>query len=163
MDDYRIIFDLPANQVQELHYGRGYVVIMTVPVKGFQWQNSKEKNIQYPFCKKTSYFSYEERANYEVVDVIGIPDNAEEVGAFNADGVCIGAGIVNEHHTAQILMYPCETKIDTGEIIFKSKYRDESDQRPAEYLLFDNTTKTFIDKQLHVNTQVYNIIKMCNE
>jgi len=161
-NDYSIIFNLPANQDRLLHYGRGYVVIMKEPVKGFYWTNTTENRTQELLCKKSSYFAYQEEANYEVVDVINIPENAEELGAFNADGVCIGAGIVNESHAAQILVYPCDTKIDTEDIFFKLKYYDETDLHLIEYLLFDNSDKKFVDKKLHVNTQVYNIIKMCN-
>ncbi len=162
-EDYSIILDLPANQNHKLHYGRGYVVIMKEQVKGFKWNVSANNRILEQQYKNPSFITFKEKSNYEVVDVIGIPESAEEVGAFDNDDICIGAGLVNEHHTAQILIYPRSTRNDSGEISIKLKCRGITDPQPSAYLLFNNTTKKFVDKKLYVNTQVYNIIKMCNE
>lgn len=162
-ENYSIILDLPANQDRLLHYGRGYVVIMKETEKGFSWIRHKDERNQEQPCNNTTYFMYEKRANYEVIDVINIPDNATEVGAFTDDGKCIGAGFVNEHHAAQLLIYPYDIPEDGTELSFRIKYHDQLNPRPITYLLFNNSTRKFVDTKLCVNKKVYNIIKICDE
>jgi len=162
-EDYQILFDLPAHQTRSLNYGRGYVVIMEEPIKDFRWNVGNDAERYEQLCSKGTHFNYETKANYEVVDVINIPARVEEVGAFIENDVCIGAGFVDEHLSAQILLYPTDYYDTSQEITLQLKYHGKSETRNAHYVMYDMSTRKFVDRKLHANTQLYNIIKISDE
>ena len=162
-EDYQILFDLPAHKPHCLNYGRGYVIIMEESVKDFTWSESKNKLVKETSCTRESYFDHKTKANYEVIDVINIPEGVEEIGAFIIKDVCIGSGFVDEHSSAQILLYPSDYYDTSQEIILYLKYQGKPETRNAHYVLYDMSTRKFVDKKLTMNTQIYNIIKIRDE
>jgi len=162
-EDYQILFDIPAHQTRSLNYGRGYVMIMEEPIKNFRWNVGNDAERYEQLCSKGAYFNYETKAHYEVVDVINIPEGVEEVGAFIENDVCIGSGFVDEHLSAQLLLYPTDYYDTSQEIILRLKYHGKSETRNAHYVMHDISTRKFVDKKLTLNTQLYNIIKIRDE
>ena len=85
-----------------LHYGEGYMVDLYEPINNFYWETSegRSKNFNKP---ESDYFSYEKKADYEVIDVVNVDTSISEIGVF-ADGVCVGAVVVQDS-SEQILVY----------------------------------------------------------
>ena len=90
-------------------YGKGYIMY----VDPQNWHNGFEFKWNSPFApggrefkkKKTEHFTYEEKADYEVIDIQYIEngEDIEEIGAF-VNGICVGASKV-EDYPVQILAY----------------------------------------------------------
>ncbi len=90
-----------------MEYGKGYVVEFyyseeNPEITDFQWTRSE--TIEEPERKeKSEDFNYAEKAEYEVIDVIGIDSGITEIGVYEND-VCVGAVVVKDS-SEQILVY----------------------------------------------------------
>ena len=93
-----------STENKTLEYGKGYMVWFkdTPPIPNFKWTTSG--TTEEPMTKATSEsFTYTEKADYEVIDVVNIPSNVTEIGIYQ-DDVCVGAVVVQDS-CEQILVY----------------------------------------------------------
>ncbi len=93
-----------STENKTLEYGKGYMVWFkdTPPITNFHWTDS-EASEEPEERGKSEYFTYEEKSDYEVVDVVSIPENVAEIGVFE-DDQCVGAVVVQDS-CSQILVY----------------------------------------------------------
>lgn len=88
-----------------LEYGKGYIVRFerTTQVSDFYWTSSGIA--EEPESRgESENFEFSEAAEYEVIDVVDIPEDVLEIGVFQ-DDVCVGAVVVDDE-CEQILVYP---------------------------------------------------------
>ncbi|MDO9577070.1 MAG: right-handed parallel beta-helix repeat-containing protein [Candidatus Cloacimonadales bacterium] len=88
-----------------MEYGKGYMIWFkegTEPLTTFQWNLYGE--VEEPIKKAESEsFTYTEFPDYEVIDVVDIPENVVEIGVFQEE-ICVGAVVVTDS-CEQILVY----------------------------------------------------------
>ena len=85
-----------------MEYGKGYVVKFYDEISNFQWTRSGV--LEEPERKeKSEDFNYAEKAEYEVIDVVGIDSAITEIGVYE-DDFCVGAVVVKDS-CEQILVY----------------------------------------------------------
>ncbi len=97
---------IPISWITEgktMTYGKSYMVwFKDEIIPDFHWASSgdseklEEKN-------ESENFTYNEKPDYEVIDIINIPENVIEIGIF-ADNECVGAVVVQDS-SEQILVY----------------------------------------------------------
>ncbi|MCF7794071.1 MAG: T9SS type A sorting domain-containing protein [Candidatus Cloacimonetes bacterium] len=88
-----------------LEYGKGYIVRFerTTQINNFYWTSSG--TAEEPESRgESENFAFSEAAEYEVIDVVDIPEEVMEIGVFQ-DDVCVGAVVVDDE-CEQILVYP---------------------------------------------------------
>ncbi|MCF7793892.1 MAG: T9SS type A sorting domain-containing protein [Candidatus Cloacimonetes bacterium] len=94
-----------STEGKTLEYGKGYIVRFerTNQISGFYWTPSG--TVEEPKTKSESEnFAFSDKAEYEVIDVVEIPEEVLEIGVFQ-DNVCVGAVVVDDE-CEQILVYP---------------------------------------------------------
>ncbi len=90
---------------KSMKYGKGYMIWFmegTGWKNTFHWSNtgSAEEPEERP---ESEYFSYTEKPDYEVIDIVSIPENIIEIGVFQEE-VCVGAVVVRDS-CEQILVF----------------------------------------------------------
>ncbi len=148
----------PSTRIRPLHYGRGYIVNVTEEFD-LTWTDPGDNNTKEEGYEETESFSYDEKQTYEVIDVIGLDESAEEIGVFDSDDTCLGASLVDSLGTAQILTY-VETGTKEGtELIFKIyQGQGKGITKTNDYLLYDFESQEFIEAALKSGIRKYNII-----
>ena len=135
--DFGQTLPLPSHKIRPLHYGRGYLIQLKQGVQSFttSW-NDPNQNDENRFVKsETETFTYEEKADYECIDVIGLDNTAEEIGVFQ-DDQCIGAAVV-EDSCAQILTYAEGSSRNPQTLFFRVSYSNRGTKDYNEYYVYD--------------------------
>ncbi|RLC50241.1 MAG: hypothetical protein DRH79_07900, partial [Candidatus Cloacimonadota bacterium] len=92
-------------QPKPFHYGEGYMIKMHEAVT-LTWEPTDSREI-YDYNNfnrpEPQFFDFETKADYEVVDIIDVPQNISEIGVF-LDDICVGAVVVQDP-SVQILLY----------------------------------------------------------
>jgi len=92
-------------QPKPMYYGEGYLVKMHSAVT-LTWDpdDSREDREFVNFDRpEPQYFDFETKSDYEVIDIVDVPQNISEIGVF-LDDVCVGAVVVQDP-SVQILLY----------------------------------------------------------
>ena len=99
---------LNANRPME--FGKTYVIELkanAAPITNFKWTDSREPQLGFgKLNQKSDFFEYEQKMEYEAIDIISLSKNPEEcveIAVF-ANETCIGATKVDEF-PVQILIY----------------------------------------------------------
>ena len=91
-----------------LEYGKGYIVKFerTSQIEDFHWTPSSTTEEPKKKAESES-FTFIEKPDYEVIDVLEIPEDITEIGVYQEE-VCVGAVVV-ENICEQILVYSDNT------------------------------------------------------
>ncbi|KQC04734.1 MAG: hypothetical protein APR54_02020 [Candidatus Cloacimonas sp. SDB] len=92
----------PSSKIRPLEYGKGYMVKFNEEIEDFHWYNSGILVDGYE-RPRSENFLYEEKSDYEVIDVMNIDSEVIEIGVFQ-DDICVGAIAVSDS-SEQILVY----------------------------------------------------------
>jgi len=125
-----------------MEYGKMYLVwFLDHTLSDFQWYT--EGASEEPAKKKESeYFSYTELPDYEVIDVLDIPEDVREIGVFEEES-CVGAVVV-QNSSEQILVYSNKANRDDIPFNFEIVTGNKGLIQPVKnYLVFNNDTENF--------------------
>jgi predicted outer membrane repeat protein len=153
---------LPSNSTEgkTMIYGKMYIVQMYENVDNFAWYESG--TVEEP-TKKTEpeNFDYTEKMDYEVIDVISIPENIVEIGVFEED-ICVGAVVV-EDSCAQILVYSDNVNREGSAFTFEYVSGRGNSTQFTEYLVLDQDTGEFVASEIIAGRQIYSAIKFTDD
>ena len=148
-----------STENKTLEYGKGYMVWFkdTSPIPNFQWTTSG--TTEEPKGKVASEnFTYTEKADYEVIDVVNIPSNVTEIGVFE-DEVCVGAVVV-EDSCAQILVYSDSANRDPVPFNYEIVTGRGFSTPIKDYLVLNQATGEFEPSVIISGRQGYSVIKL---
>jgi len=143
-----------------LHYGEGYLVYLSEPIYDFSWQTSSEKSENF-IKPESEYFTYDKKADYEVIDVVNIDQSISEIGVF-ADGVCLGAVVVQDS-SEQILVYSESANRDPVPFDFEIITGRGSSIPIKNYEVFNQYTGEFENGIVISGSQEYSLILLGEE
>lgn len=150
---------IPSTKIHPLHYGHSYIVQVNENISPFQWHDPDEIPVHIK-NEKPEEFTYEETAEYSVIDVMNIEEGIVEIGVFE-DNNCIGAVVVDEP-SEQILIYPSIR--GNGEITFELFYTGRSiPVSISEYFVYDENQNQYVNNKLYSNNQFYSIVILSQE
>lgn len=161
-----VIEPKPSNQMRALEYGKGYMVQFKTVDEGFpeeglppfQWSTG-ETSEGYERTQ-TENFDYDELPDYEVIDVLGIPENVIEIGVFQ-DTLCVGAVVVQDS-SEQILVYVENSLREQVPYNFEVVTNNRSIEEVFDYSVFNNYEGIFEQGCLIAGSQPYSIVKFGN-
>ena len=145
-----------------LEYGKGYMVWFkdSPPITNFHWTDSEES--EEPVKKDTSEsFTYTEKPDYEVIDVVNIPPDVIEIGVFEEDE-CVGAVVVQDS-CAQILIYSENANRDPIPFDFEIVTGRGQSVPIENYEVFNLFTGEFEPSIIISGMQEYSIVKLCEQ
>lgn len=161
-----VIEPKPSNQMRALEYGKGYMVQFKTVDEGFpedglppfQWSTG-ETSEGYERTQ-TENFDYNELPDYDVIDVLGIPENVIEIGVFQ-DTLCVGAVVVRDS-SEQILVYVENSLREQVPYHFEVVTNNRSIEEVFDYSVFNNYEGIFEQGCLIAGSQPYSIVKFGN-
>jgi hypothetical protein len=163
---YPIIAPTHNPKYLHLEYGKGYVIELYSgeTITDFSW-NTPTNRTKKITPKKAESFTIDYKADYEVVDVVGIDDSTatrdseiSEIGVFQ-DGVCVGATVVDSL-PVQILLYTAQSNRDTEPLSFEVVYTNRSRKQVNNYAVMNFKTNEFEAVPLFGGQQEHSIIKL---
>jgi hypothetical protein len=148
---------LPSSKIRPLEYGKGYMVKFEEEVENFHWNYSglSVEGYERPVSEN---FIYEEKPDYEVIDVINIPEIVIEIGVFQ-DSICVGA-VVIEDSCAQILVYSESANRDPLPFNFEVVTGRSSNSPILNYEVLNFNTGKFEKDLLISGCQEYSVVKL---
>lgn len=141
-----------------LAYGKGYMVwFKDQEISGFHWTASSVS--EKPKKKAQSEnFTFIDKPDYEVIDVIDIPEYVIEIGVFQ-DDICVGAVVVQDS-CEQILVYSENANREeipfTFEIVTSNR---DMNNLIRNYQVFNRFTGKFENSYVVAGQQESSIIK----
>ena len=152
-----------STENKTLEYGKGYMVLLkqgSLPISDFRWNSSG--TFEEPVKKATSEsFTYTEKPDYEVIDVIDIPENIVEIGVFE-DDQCVGAVVVQDS-SAQILVYSDNANRDPVPFNFEAVTGRGVSSSIRDYEVFNQRTWEFEPGIIISGMQEYSLVKLGEE
>ena len=147
----------PSSKIRPLEYGKGYMVLFNEEVENFHWNYSgfSVEGYERPVSEN---FNYEEKPDYEVIDVMEIPENVIEIGVFQ-DTTCVGAVVVQDS-CAQILVYSDNVLRDPFPFNFEVVTGRGSNSPILNYEVLNFNTGRFEKGLLISGRQEYSIVKL---
>ena len=147
---------VPSMKIRSLEYGKAYLVKFSEDVDNFHWNDSNE--VSEPERKKTTEnFAYEEKADYEVIDVLEINPNITEIGVFE-DDVCVGA-VAMQDSAEQILVYSDNANRDPVPFTFEVTTGRGSSIPVKSYNTLNLQTGEYENRLIISGKQEYSIVK----
>jgi FlgD Ig-like domain/Right handed beta helix region len=146
----------PSMTIRPLEYGKAYLVKFKQNITDFHWFDS---SITVEAEKKTESenFNFEEKTDYEVIDVVDIPANVSEIGVFE-DEACVGAVVV-EGSSEQILIYSDNANRDQVPFSFEVITDSRSISNPVlSYQVFNETLGEFEYGNIISGNQEYSLV-----
>jgi len=139
-----------------MEYGKGYVIKFYEEIENFHWVNSG--TIEIPYCKpKPEYFHYVEKAEYEVIDILDIPEDVLEIGVYQ-DNRCVGA-VVTDEDAEQILVYSDRMNRDETVFTFQLVYGRSGAVPLNNYTVYDEKVGDYVKGNIVAGKQDYSIIR----
>jgi hypothetical protein len=153
---------VPSNSTEgkSMVYGKMYIVEMHEPVSNFSWNFSGTTEEPIPLSEPQS-FTYTEKMDYEVIDVLEIPENIVEIGVFE-ENTCVGAVVVQDS-SAQILVYSDSGNRDGSVFTFQYVTGRGCASQLAEYLVLNQQTGRFEASEIVSGRQRYSVISFAND
>lgn len=139
-----------------MEYGKMYIVQMYYNVDNFSWNGSSTAEEPRERVIPES-FTYTEKADYEVIDIVNITSNVTEIGVFEEDE-CVGAVVV-EDSCAQILVYSDNANRDPIPFTFEIVIGRGLSIPFKDYLVLNHMTGEFEPSVIISGRQVYSAIK----
>ncbi|NQV19077.1 MAG: T9SS type A sorting domain-containing protein [Armatimonadetes bacterium] len=154
----------PTNPVSwnpiPMEYGKGYIVRVHEDIIDFQWHNSNQSTPAETKIK-VECFSFMNRADYEVIDIIDIPADIIEIGVFE-DSICVGAVAVKDS-SEQILVYSDNANRDPVPFTFEIVNSRSLHSPIKNYEVFNRLTGMFEPGIIISGMQEYSIVKLGEE
>ena len=145
-----------------LEYGKGYIVQFEriLEIEEFCWTPSS--TVEEPKKKsETENFDFEEKPDYEVIDVVDIPENVAEIGVYQNDA-CVGAVVVTDA-SEQILVYSDNASREPIPFNFEVITNGRSINLPVNnYEVYNEDTGEFENGFIVAGQQRSSIIKFGN-
>ena len=146
----------PSMKIRPLEYGKGYMVKFKEVIENFHWTNSNI--IEVPYRKpKPEYFEYEEKADYEVIDILDIPADVVEIGVFE-DARCVGAVAVRDS-CEQILVYSNRMNRDETIFTFQIVYGRSGSVPFNNYTVYNAEVGAYVKDKITAGRQQYSAIR----
>ncbi len=147
----------PSMTIHPLEYGKAYLVKFNQDVYNFYWYDSNS-TVEAEKKEESENFNYEEKADYEVIDVVDIPANVTEIGVFEEED-CVGAVVV-EGSGEQILVYSDNANRDQVPFSFEVVTGSRSISEPVlNYQVFNEGEGEFEQGCIISGMQDYSIVK----
>ena len=151
-EDWTYIWDTPrseprpSSKIRPLYYEKGYIVRVNEDIPDFHWNITAETPSEFE-KKESEFFVYNELPDYEVIDIMEIPQNIIEIGVFQ-DDVCVGAVVVDEP-SEQILVYSDNTVRGAGIISFQLVGNQRSIEHISNYEIMNPNSGGYSNEQLY--------------
>ncbi|RLD60138.1 MAG: hypothetical protein DRJ01_10165 [Bacteroidetes bacterium] len=146
----------PSMKIRPLEYGKGYLVKFSEDVDDFHWNDTNI--VSEPERKEVAEnFTYEEKADYEVIDVLGIDPSITEIGVFE-DGICVGAVAVQDS-AVQILVYSDNANRDPIPFTFEVTTGRGSSIPIKSYNSLNLRTGEYENRLIISGRQEYSVVK----
>lgn len=154
-----IVEHTPSTTMRALEYGKGYEVTFKAgtSVANFGWTQSSEPPAEGYERAQTEYFECEEQPDYEVIDLLSIPEDVVEIGVFR-DDVCAGAVAVQDS-CEQILVYLEPTAREQVPYHFEIITNSRSAQPVENYKVLNQRTGSFESMALVAGRQTYSVVR----
>ena len=146
----------PSMKIRPLHYGKGYIVRVTEQFD-LVWNESDRGAADRDDAPVPQYFIYDDKPDYEVIDVMDIDENIQEIGVFE-NGICIGAVVVDEQ-SEQILVYSDRMDRSDDEIVFEVYYDRGRSAKISDYLVYDERYDKYVPNVIIGGDQEYSTVK----
>ncbi|RLC53436.1 MAG: hypothetical protein DRH79_03615 [Candidatus Cloacimonadota bacterium] len=146
----------PSLKMRALEYGKAYEVKLSQDIDDFYWQDGSETS-EGEKRSTPENFTYEDKADYEVIDVLDIPENVTEIGVFQ-DDTCVGAVVVEES-SEQILVYTESASRDQIPFEFEVVTNSRSIENVLNYQVFNELDEEFENRSLIAGSQSYSVIR----
>jgi len=135
-----------------------YVIEFSEDISNFKWNQNIVAGPVEPFVRqKPEYFDYEEKADYEVIDVLDIPADVVEIGVFQDDR-CVGA-VVTDEDAEQILVYSDRMNRDETVFTFQLVYGRSSSVQLNNYTVYDEKVGDYVKGEITAGRQDYSAIR----
>ncbi|MEA2103847.1 MAG: class II glutamine amidotransferase [Candidatus Cloacimonadota bacterium] len=141
-----------------LEFGKGYIISFNEDVAGFVWHYPHTPIWGSARKGKPQSFTYNEKSDYNVIDVIDIPANVTEIGIFE-DDECVGASVVDSSK-AQILAYTSSSGRDPVALTFQLEIGRGGKSTVNNYSVFDQKKSKFEIRKLYSHSDDYSIVKL---
>ncbi|MBN1326806.1 MAG: T9SS type A sorting domain-containing protein [Candidatus Cloacimonetes bacterium] len=150
---------LPSSSTKgkTLEYGKMYIVQMYYNIEDFSW-NSSSSTEEPTKLTTPQNFTFQEKADYEAIDVVDIPSDVIEIGVFEGEE-CVGAVVV-EDCSAQILAYPVDTGRDNVPFTFRTVTGRGITTRIRNYLVLNRITGEFESAAIIPGQQDYAAVSL---
>ncbi|MBT3168963.1 MAG: T9SS type A sorting domain-containing protein [Bacteroidetes bacterium] len=147
----------PSSTIHSLEPEQMYIVTFYEDVDNFQWDNNFEQEAE-PFVRlEPQYFEYEEKADYEVIDVLDIPEDVVEIGVYQDDR-CVGA-VVTDEDAEQILVYSDRMNRDETVFTFQLVYGRSGAVPLNNYTVYDEKVGDYVKGNITPGRQDYSAIR----
>ncbi len=148
---------IPSNRIRPLRYEKGYVVRVSEDIYGFQW-NVGGFGIEKFINPAPQYFIFQEQPDYEVIDILDIPEDVVEIGVFQ-DDVCIGAVAVDEP-AEQLLAYTDPLQRGGGNISFQVVNNNRCLEHINHYQVLNAETGEYVNGNLFAGNIDFAVVKL---
>lgn len=142
---------------KNMKFGKGYKVIFSEDIPSFTWNFPREIVVDAHKKETTQIFNFNEKPNYEAIDVLSIDDatkeNEVEIGVFQ-DGQCIGATVIDQF-PLQILAY---SNPNGGDLSFQVATSSKSVKKIDTFEIYKNNSFTL--GKIHPQEQADTIVKL---
>ncbi len=147
----------PSMTIHPLEYGKAYLVKFNQDIYNFYWHDSG-LTVEAEKKAESENFNYEEKADYEVIDIVDIPANVTEIGVFE-DETCVGAVVV-EGSSEQLLVYSDNANRDQVPFSFEVVTGSRSVSEPIlNYQVFNEDEGEFEQGSIISGMQDYSMVK----
>ncbi len=147
----------PSNRIRPLRYEKGYVVRVSEDIYGFQW-NAGGFGTEKFINPAPQYFIFQEQPDYEVIDILDIPEDIVEIGVFQ-DDVCIGA-VVADEPAEQLLAYSDPLQRGGGNISFQVVNNSRCLEHINHYQVLNAETGEYVNGNLFAGNIDFAVVKL---
>ena len=142
---------------KNFYYGKGYIIEVSEDILNFSWGNGGG------IIPKLSYsdpqlFTYEEKEDYEAIDVVDLEPGIIEIGIFE-NGECIGATVVDSD-SETILAYTEETNRSGNTLTLEVVYNNRTTSEPVKFSVYDKNSGEFYNRKLIARQSDHTIISL---
>jgi len=155
---YNVEAGIASSSIRPFEYGKMYIVTFNERIDNFRWNTNIGTEPVDPFVRqKPEYFEYEEKANYEVIDVLDIPEDVLEIGVYQDDR-CVGA-VVADEDAEQILVYSDRMNRDETVFTFQLVYGRSGAVELSNYTVYDKKVGEYVKGNIVAGKQKYSAIR----
>ena len=142
---------------KSMEYGKAYVITFNQSFSNFSWSNSRSITPGYDVILSDN-FTYNELPDYEVIDVLGIPQNVTEIGVYQ-DNTCVGAAAIQDT-AAQILVYSQSTQRSSTPFTLKVITGRGTESPVIDYRVYNQISGTYENNGILPRRQKHSIIRL---
>ncbi len=150
----------PSMEIKPLEYGKAYLVKFNQNIDNFQWNDSNMMAVPTKNLAPQN-FTYEEKSDYEVIDLLNIPNGVEEIGVYE-NGVCLGAVVVQDS-AEQVLVYSDTANRDAGNFTFELYTGSRANDKIKKYEVLNQYSGKYEAKPLTAGRNEYSVVRFDSE